>query len=45
MTTSAVVGYASVKYLIRFLSTNRLDVFAWYRVALALVTFAWVFWP
>jgi undecaprenyl pyrophosphate phosphatase UppP len=36
------VGYASVKYLIRFLSSNRLDVFAWYRVGLALVTFLWI---
>jgi undecaprenyl-diphosphatase len=42
MATSAVVGYLSVKYLIRFLSTHRLDVFAWYRIALALVTFAWI---
>jgi len=42
MVTSAVVGYVTVKYFIRFLATHRLDVFAWYRVALALVTFAWI---
>lgn len=40
--SSAVVGYLAVKYLIRFLTTNRLDVFAWYRVALAAATFAWM---
>jgi undecaprenyl-diphosphatase len=42
MVTSAVVGYFTVKYFIRFLASHRLDVFAWYRVALALVTFAWL---
>jgi undecaprenyl-diphosphatase len=40
--TSAIVGYVTVKYFIRFLATHRLDVFAWYRVVLALVTFAWL---
>jgi len=39
---SALVGYLTVKYFIRFLATNSLHVFAWYRVALALVTFAWL---
>lgn len=42
MVTSAVVGYVTVKYFIRFLATHRLDVFAWYRVALALATFGWL---
>ena len=42
MVTSAVVGYFTVKYFIKFLASHRLDVFAWYRVALALVTFAWL---
>jgi undecaprenyl-diphosphatase len=42
MTTSAVVGYVTVKYFIRFLARHRLDVFAWYRVLLAAVTFAWL---
>lgn len=42
MVTSAVVGYVTVKYFIRFLATRRLDVFAWYRVALALATYAWI---
>ena len=42
MVTSAVVGYVTVKYFIRFLATHRLDVFAWYRVVLALGTFTWL---
>lgn len=42
MVTSAVVGYVTVKYFIRFLATHRLDVFAWYRVALAAATFLWI---
>jgi len=42
MGTSAVVGYAVVKFFLRFLSDHRLDVFGWYRVALALVTFVWL---
>jgi undecaprenyl-diphosphatase len=42
MVTSAVVGYLTVKYFVRFLATHRLDVFAWYRVALAGLTFLWL---
>jgi undecaprenyl-diphosphatase len=42
MATSALVGYFTVKYFVRFLGTHRLDVFAWYRIGLALVTFAWL---
>lgn len=33
--SSALVGYVTVKYFIRFLGTHRLDVFAWYRFGLA----------
>src|SRR5207237_5366064 len=33
--TSAVVGYLAVKYFIRYLASHSLDVFAWYRLALA----------
>jgi undecaprenyl-diphosphatase len=40
--TSGIVGYAAVKYLIRYLSMHSLDVFAWYRLALALLTFVWL---
>ena len=42
MITSAVVGYLTVKYFIRFLAVHRLDVFAWYRLALAAVTLVWL---
>jgi undecaprenyl-diphosphatase len=42
MLTSAVVGYLTVKYFIRFLVSHKLDVFAWYRVALAAATFVWL---
>ena len=40
--TSAIVGYATVTYFIRFLARRSLDVFAWYRLALAAATFMWL---
>jgi len=40
--TSAVVGYLTVKYFIRFLTGHRLDGFAYYRLALAIATLAWI---
>jgi undecaprenyl-diphosphatase len=36
---SAVVGYLTIKYFLRFLAGHRLDVFAYYRLALAGATF------
>jgi undecaprenyl-diphosphatase len=42
MLTSAVVGYLTVRFFIQYLGGHRLDVFAWYRAALALATFAWL---
>lgn len=42
LVTSGAVGYLTVKYFLRFLAANRLDVFAWYRLALAAVTIGWV---
>lgn len=36
---SALVGYLTIKYFLRFLAVNRLDVFAYYRWLLALVVF------
>lgn len=33
--SSAVVGYLAIRFFIRFVGTHRLDVFAWYRLALA----------
>jgi undecaprenyl pyrophosphate phosphatase UppP len=35
------VGYLTIKYFLRFLATNRLDVFAYYRWALAAATLVW----
>lgn len=34
---SGVVGYLSVRFLLRYLTTHRLDIFAYYRLALAAV--------
>ncbi len=34
---SAIVGYLAVAFLVRYLATHRLDLFAYYRLALALV--------
>ena len=39
---SAVVGYITIKYFLRFLAGHKLDVFAWYRLALAAVTVVWL---
>jgi len=35
---SGIVGYLTIKYFLRFLAGHRLDVFAYYRVALAALT-------
>jgi len=43
MATSAVVGYATVTYFLRYLVGHGLAVFAWYRIALAAVTLVWLF--
>jgi undecaprenyl-diphosphatase len=42
MAVSAFVGYLTVKYFIRFLATHPLNIFAWYRVGLALATYVWL---
>jgi undecaprenyl-diphosphatase len=39
---SAVVGYLTIKYFLRFLAGHRLDVFAYYRWALAAATVVWL---
>jgi undecaprenyl-diphosphatase len=39
---SALVGYVTIKYFLRFLARHRLDVFAWYRLALAALTVVWL---
>jgi undecaprenyl-diphosphatase len=40
--TSAIVGYIAIKYLIRYLGEHSLDVFGWYRLALASVAAVWL---
>jgi undecaprenyl-diphosphatase len=42
MVTSAAVGYVAVAFLLRYLTTHRLDVFGWYRIALAACTVVWL---
>jgi len=40
--TSGVVGYLSIRFLLRYLTSHRLDVFAYYRLALAAVVWWFV---
>jgi undecaprenyl-diphosphatase len=42
LVTSAIVGYVTVKYFVRYLASHSLDVFAYYRFALAAVTVLWL---
>ena len=42
MVVSAIVGYVTIKYFLRFLARHRLDLFAWYRLALAALTVVWL---
>jgi undecaprenyl-diphosphatase len=39
---SGIVGYLTIKYFLRFLAGHRLDVFAYYRFALAAATVVWL---
>ena len=39
---SALVGYITIKYFLRFLGGNRLDLFAAYRLILAAITVFWL---
>jgi undecaprenyl-diphosphatase len=39
---SAIVGYLTIKYFLRFLAGHRLDVFAFYRLFLAAATVVWL---
>jgi undecaprenyl-diphosphatase len=39
---SALVGYVTIKFFLRFLGGHRLDVFAGYRLALAAATVVWL---
>ncbi len=40
--SSAIVGYAAVKYFIRYLGNHSLAAFAWYRLALAAIVGVWL---
>ena len=40
---SAIVGYAAVKYFIRYLGNHSLAVFGWYRIALASTVAVWLY--
>lgn len=42
LVTSALVGYVTVSFLLRYLVSHRLDVFAWYRVVLAVAILGWL---
>jgi len=39
---SFIVGYFVIKYFLRFLEHHRLNVFAWYRIGLAVLIAAWL---
>src|SRR5581483_4125714 len=40
--SSAIVGYAAVRYFIRYLADHSLSVFGWYRLALAASVAVWL---
>jgi undecaprenyl-diphosphatase len=42
LVTAAVFGWLVIKFLLRFLQSHRLDVFAYYRFVLAAVIIAWL---
>jgi undecaprenyl-diphosphatase len=41
MGVSALVGYATIKFFLRYLASHSLAVFAWYRLALAAMVLVW----
>jgi undecaprenyl-diphosphatase len=42
MLTSALVGYLTIRFFLRYLAAHSLNIFAWYRLALAAVTVVWL---
>jgi undecaprenyl-diphosphatase len=42
MTVSAIVGYLTIRYFLKYLAAHSLNVFAYYRIALAVVTIVWL---
>ena len=43
MAVSAVVGYATIRFFLRYLAGHSLDAFAYYRLALAALTIYWLY--
>ena len=43
MVVSAAVGYLTIRYFLKYLAGHSLDLFAYYRIALAAVTIVWLF--
>ena len=41
MSTSAIVGYAAIKYFLKYLSGHSLAAFAWYRLVVAALVLGW----
>jgi len=41
--SSAIVGYVAIRFCIRYFANHSLDVFAWYRLALAGAVVVWMF--
>jgi undecaprenyl-diphosphatase len=42
LVVSAIVGYITVKYFVKYLAQHSLEVFAYYRFVLAAITFVWL---
>ena len=42
MVTAGLVGFLTIKFLLKYLATHALNLFAYYRLALAAVTVAWL---
>jgi undecaprenyl-diphosphatase len=42
MVTSAIVGYITIRFLMRYVAAHSLEVFAYYRFALAAITVLWL---
>jgi undecaprenyl-diphosphatase len=42
LVVSAIVGYITVRFLMRYVAAHSLEVFAYYRFALAAITVVWL---
>jgi len=42
--SSAVVGYAAIAFLLRYLRVHTLNLFAGYRLVLAVLVIFWILW-